>query len=242
MKMIEWTASSFSEAGRKKENQDSLLVKKISENTIVLAIADGMGGKPGGEIASQVATETVAIALEENPNIDMPAIFKKVKKAMINRSAQSISIKDMGSTLTVAVISGNEVAVGHVGDCRLYHLRGNGINTKTKDQTEVQKLLDDGILTRQRALSYHRKNILLSVLNANKDYELQEVFFSLQHDDRIMMLTDGAYSLVKKSELRDISVSSSNLDEMTRKIKVLIESKEIKDDYTLIAFQASFQE
>ncbi len=114
---------------------------------------------------------------------------------------------EMGTTLTVAVIQGNKVTLGHVGDTRLYHLRNKGIIARTKDQTEVQKLLDDGILNKQRAKNYHRRNVLLSVLTPDRDYELQSTSFNLDTHDRLLLLTDGAYSLASKLELRDLSLS-----------------------------------
>lgn len=120
----------------------------------------------------------------------------------------------------------------------MYQLRNSGIITITKDQTELQKLLDEGILSKQRALKYHRRNILLSVISANSDYHLQTENFEIKEGDRLLSMTDGAYSLISKTEIRDISISNHEITTFLEGIKQTIKTKEIKDDYSVVAFQA----
>ena len=235
--MINCIAKGFTEAGRGKPNQDSILVKRIDDSVTVIAIADGMGGKSGGDVASCIAVTTISNEVDAS-NFSISSIFQKVKEKIEERAIECPDYSEMGTTLTVAVIQGNKVTLGHVGDTRLYHLRNKGIIARTKDQTEVQKLLDDGILNKQRAKNYHRRNVLLSVLTPNRDYELQSTSFNLDTHDRLLLLTDGAYSLASKLELRDLSLVNEDLDTYLDKIKELIESKEIRDDYSVIALQA----
>ncbi len=235
--MINYYAKAFSEAGRGKANQDAFLIKNIDNGAMVIAIADGMGGKSGGEIASNLAINTISQEVDLS-NLYVPLLFQRVKEALIDKAKQSPELSEMGTTLTVAIIQGNEVTVGHVGDTRLYHLRSNGIVAKTKDQTEVQKLLDDGILSKSRAKNYHRRNVLLSVLTPNRDFELQTFVFNIINNDRLLFLSDGAYSLISKIELRDILLKSKDLEHYLSQIKSDIESKKIHDDYSVVAFQA----
>ncbi|MEZ9526646.1 PP2C family protein-serine/threonine phosphatase [Enterovibrio norvegicus] len=234
--MSQFTAAGFSEAGRGKPNQDSFLIEELGEKTFILAIADGMGGKLGGDIASKIAMETLSKEVKLS-NFSIPSIFSKVKTALDSKAAQSHELQEMGTTLTVAIIQNNIVSLGHVGDTRLYHLRNSGIVARTADQTEVQKLIDDGILSKQRAKSYNRRNILLSVLTPRQDFTLQESHFELQKNDRLLLLTDGAYSLASKIELRDLSLKNNELLDYLNEIRNLIESKKIHDDYSVVTFQ-----
>lgn len=234
--MNNFAAYSFSEAGRKGINQDAILHKRLDDNSFVIAIADGIGGQKGGDIASKCAIDTVLKELSEG-NSCLNSVFMKAQKNLEKIAIQNEDLSKLGTTLTVALISKNCVNVGHVGDTRMLHLRNKGILTITKDQTELQKLLDEGIISQERAKNYHRKNVLLSALAPNRDFEFQSLKFKLEEKDRILLLTDGAYSLITKKELRDISLEYNELDCFVKSAKRVIESRDIKDDYSLIAFE-----
>ncbi|MCE9781338.1 PP2C family protein-serine/threonine phosphatase [Shewanella algae] len=236
---MRFTAKGFSEAGRGKPNQDAFLIKSIDDNTLVIAIADGMGGTYGGDIASKLAIDVISEQINTQSG-SISSLFSKVKSAIQEKALETPDFERMGTTLTLALIQDNNVTLGHVGDSRLYHLRANGIVSKTKDQTEVQKLLDDGILTKERAKNYHRRNVLLSVLTSSRDYELQMDTFKVEVGDRLVLMTDGAYSLILKKELRDLSLNSSSIDDYLYSIRKMIVSRPIRDDYTVVALEANY--
>lgn len=234
---MRFSANGFSEAGRGKPNQDAFLIKLIDDNTLVIAIADGMGGTYGGDIASKLAIDVVSKQFDIR-NTSIPSIFREVKSAIDNKVLEIPELNKMGTTLTLALVHNNSVTIGHVGDTRLYHLREAGIISKTKDQTEVQKLLDDGILTKERAKNYHRRNVLLSVITSARDYELQTETFNIELGDRLVLMTDGAYSLVLKKELRDLSLASNCVDGYLDNIREIIKNRPIRDDYTVVVIEA----
>lgn len=225
--------ASFSEAGVHNSNEDQVFVSS-RDNCSLIAIADGMGGKEAGEDASRVAITTIKDAFEASSKINFPALFESIKSKIEDFSKDN-NIKQMGTTVTACLIEDDRVTVGHVGDCRLYHLRNSGIISRTKDQTEVQKLLDDGILSEKRALQYPRRNILLSALTNFSDFTLFETEFSLEKGDRLILMTDGFYELVKKSEVRDVSIENKEISDAVNSLKSLIESKDIRDDYSVMA-------
>ncbi|MCF6252940.1 MAG: hypothetical protein L3J75_16980 [Methylococcaceae bacterium] len=119
----------------------------------------------------------------------------------------------------------------------VYHLRDTGIISITKDQTEVQRLIDDGVLSRKRAANYHRRNILLSAISNYSDYTLFQTEFYILAGDRLVLLSDGSYNLIRKKEIRDLSLQEHNLSNLSNKILNLIESREIRDDYSFVACQ-----
>lgn len=234
MTIESFKVDSFSFPGRNKPNQDSVMTRRYGNGHLALGIADGMGGKPGGNFASKIALQTIDAELDKNPEISIEEIFSQIKKALVADSLSFPAFGEMATTLTVCLFKGREVTLGHVGDCRVYQLRGNGIATRTKDQTEVQRLLDDGILPRHMAKDYPRRNILLSVMNATLEYTLQKSTFSVKSGDRIVLMSDGAYSLLSKSEIRDLSVSSESETSFKSNILELIRTRPIKDDYSAI--------
>jgi protein phosphatase len=229
--------SSFSCAGRKGKNQDSILIEPLNDGRFLIAIADGMGGHIGGDIASELALNTVKRELVSHPGTNFSVVFDRVQQAFIQKTKQEPELSKMGTTLTVCIIDKNKAHIAHVGDTRLYHLRNSGILSRTKDQTEVQKLLDDKVLSKARAKKYHRKNILLSVMSAYREYEIQESSFELHNSDRLILFTDGAYSLVSKREVRDLSLENNDIKYFLNSIQSLIESREIKDDYTAVVLE-----
>jgi len=226
---------SFSKAGRKDSNQDSIFAS-VSGSFSLLAIADGMGGKEAGADASKIAIDIIKHEFSNKPNFDLSKAFRLVKDALCDFSIQN-NVKQMGTTLTVCLMDGTKAYVAHVGDTRLYQLRHNGIIAITKDQTEVQKLIDDGVLSKKRATRYHRKNVLLSALTNYSDYSLFQTEFYINSSDRLLLLTDGAYDLVSKKEIRDLSLMNSEVSSFAGDILSLIESREIKDDYSVVIGQ-----
>ncbi|GAB6070114.1 protein-serine/threonine phosphatase PrpC [Thiomicrorhabdus hydrogeniphila] len=223
--------TSFSKQGREKANQDCVFfTKKRHENLV--AIADGMGGLESGDLAASCVIDVLTAEFEKS-DFDYPYAFRQIKN-QIDELAVVQGYEKIGSTLTSCLITNMNVKVGHVGDCRLYHLRNNGIVTITKDQTEVQKLIDEGILSKNRAKKYSRKNILLSAITNFTDYDLFLTSFTVEKGDRLILMSDGAYSLIRKVEIRDISVNSLNIEDLKNNVLNLIESRDIKDDYSAI--------
>jgi protein phosphatase len=226
---------SFSNPGRKGKNQDSVLICKSDTKTLI-AIADGMGGNEAGEHASKIAIESLEKAFNKNTAVNFTALFAEIKDKL-SVYADEHGIEKMGTTLTACLIIGTTVTVAHVGDTRLYHLRNDGIKSITRDQTEVQQLMDEGVLTKKRAERYHRRNILLSAITNYSDYTLSLRELVVNDGDRLLLFTDGAYNLIQKVEVRDISVNKIILHEMVDEVLRLIESREIKDDYSLVAYE-----
>lgn len=227
--------SHFSKAGRKGTNQDSVLVCSNGTRSII-AIADGMGGKEAGELASKIAVDTIKRDFESDGDFDLGRSFRNVKNEITDFSTNN-GIKQMGTTLTVCLMNEGKATVAHVGDTRLYHLRNSGIVSITKDQTEVQKLIDDGVLSKKRAVRYHRRNVLLSAMTNFSDYALFQTEFYISPNDRLLLLSDGAYDLINKVEIRDLSVQQETVIDLNNSIMNLIESRTIKDDYTVVAFE-----
>jgi len=226
----------FTKKGRDKPNQDEVLSMSL-EGKVLLAIADGMGGKIGGKEASTAVIESISEAFRRFPAITISGLFREAHEALIKKSLNDSALFEMGTTLSICLVEEDEVTVGHVGDTRVYHLKNNGLLTKTKDQTEMQHLLDEGILSKRKAKNYNRKNILLSVLTPSDDHEIFSDSFKIAKADRLLLCSDGFYSLVSKLETRDASVNSETIESLSEKLLGLVESRDIHDDYSLLIYQ-----
>jgi serine/threonine protein phosphatase PrpC len=239
--LINNSVSFFSFAGRKGENEDSSLILERKEFA-VFAVADGMGGHKAGEIASKLCVNAVK-EFFDNEFIDdfsqdtLTACFKAASTALFNYATTNPEKANLGTTLSLVILHGNLLYIAHVGDSRVYLLRNRGIRSLTKDQTEVQHLIDQKIINEIEAKRYKRKNVLLSVLDAKGRYTLDTSIIELNDCDRLVLMTDGSYGNISKAEIRDVSLASDNIQSFKDGVLSKISSREIKDDYTAIFYQ-----
>jgi serine/threonine protein phosphatase PrpC len=117
----------FSREGRKTANEDSLMLPFSFRGVWWAAIADGLGGRPGGAIASMTATEAISAAIKAQHRTDIAALFTAAQNQLKVVAASKPELSSMGTTLSLIRLNSHSAQVGHVGDSRIYHLRGDGI-------------------------------------------------------------------------------------------------------------------
>jgi PPM family protein phosphatase len=223
----------FSHAGRESANQDSVLPPFDFSGTWWAAVADGMGGRPGGAAASATALETIAAKIRSGLS-NLTELFAAAHTQLQDVASKNPHLESMGTTLSLIRFTDSVAEVGHVGDSRVYHLRGDGIVDRTVDQTEVEQLVQQGVLTRGRARRYPRRHILLSVLSPNRSYDLYQSDFEIQSGDRLILLTDGVSAKLLRKEIRDLSVGHSDPQSFCDALALEIEQRTPEDDYTAI--------
>ena len=150
-----------SDIGRKrKTNQDSICVNR--ENHF-FAVADGMGGHNGGDIASQLSVKVIPEYLEQHPGKDAAILMKDmieaINQAILNRAAAEPELHGMGTTVTAIHFNGPQLIIGNVGDSRVYMVNNNHIFQMTRDHSFVQEKLNMGIYTRDEAVKDPQKNV-----------------------------------------------------------------------------------
>jgi protein phosphatase len=228
--------ASFSLPGKKHANQDSIFAGKLANGSYLLAIADGMGGHSGGDVASKLAIEVLVGFLRINPLLELDLVFQEIRSQFILEAEKNPALSQMGTTLIVCIVKDCNAYIGHVGDSRLYLLRNNGLKTITKDQTEVQRLVDDGVLNSKEAKKYPRRNVLLSVVSPSSEYVLQKSLIPIQPKDRILLVTDGLYNVLSKEEIRNFSIGAS-MSALCNTLEAEAKMREPKDDYSAVCFE-----
>lgn len=141
------------------------------------------------------------------------------------------------TTLSVCLLIGERAIVGHVGDTRIYHLRGAGIQSRTRDQTEVERLIEEGILSPERALRYPRRHVLLSALSGDGDFHLQRSEFDVLVGDRVLLLSDGVYRQVTKREIAGLSEEHRQVPPFVHALKGLLASRGLVDDASALCVE-----
>lgn len=190
-------------------NQDYYYVSSPESNVQLYILADGMGGYNGGDVASKLAVETVKNYIENNFNKIEPQkeqILQLVKNAaeyantaVYEKSKTSEDLQGMGTTLDICLIYNNKVYIGHVGDSRIYLIRKDIIRKLTKDHSYVQKLLEDGKITREEANHHPKKNMLIKALGCTEYVEPDIRARNIEKQDILLMCSDGLTNMVEES-------------------------------------------
>jgi len=228
--------ASFSEKGPRDSNQDRLLVPTAREGKrFIAAVADGIGGAPGGAEAAQIAID--AAAAFTGPSIDLSSVFATAVEKIRQTADANPTFAKMGTTLTLVLIERGMAHVAHAGDTRAYHLRGPGLNTLTKDQTEVAELLRKGVLSKQQAKRYPRRNVLLSALTAKAEYEVHLAAAALLPGDRLLLISDGIYQRLKRGSILNTSIENASVTRFAERLMVRAKEAKPSDNYSAVAIE-----
>jgi serine/threonine protein phosphatase PrpC len=208
-------------------NEDSILCASFDIRThlgvisaCLFAVADGMGGHSAGEIASDIAirtlhTKCVSGLLDENPASPLSVLSDAFARAnsTVLEAAGASELNGMGTTLTAALVIGEDLYVAHVGDSRCYIINTREILQVTKDHSVVQQLVDAGTITPEEARSHPRRNEITRVLGYSSDVvpDLQHV--RLYSGDNILICSDGLCGVLTSQEIAKTVIDSPNLDE-----------------------------
>jgi len=205
-------------------NEDSALT-----GSSLLAVADGMGGHAGGEVASKIAITTLSsmVPVLTAPDIDTDSIEDLLLNSLhtidseISRvSRDEIELRGMGTTLTALLIRDGRVALLHVGDSRCYRLRGNTFEQLTHDHTVLQELLDSGTISISEAQDHPQRSMLTQVLMGEGSIAPVLMVYEVSSKDRFLLCSDGLSSVLTEKEIKSL-LKKSNRDEA---VEALIEA------------------
>src|ERR1041385_8306729 len=178
----------------------------------LLVVADGMGGHRGGATASRLAGETVKAQYLGSETEDVAAALRDAlsrANARVFTEAQSNpDLRGMGTTTSVLALRGNAAWFGHVGDSRIYRIRGDEIEQLTEDHSLVASMVREGLLTASEAENHPRRNVLQRSIGVTEDVEIDvRGPFELQEGDIFILCSDGLHGLVKEPELKQVATS-----------------------------------
>jgi len=188
-----------SDIGQVREgNEDSYLV--IAP---LYAVADGMGGHRGGEVASNLALETVQTLFEQGSGT-LAEQVEQANRAVFDRSQKDRSVSGMGTTLTAALIDGGRVHLAHVGDSRAYLFRAGELSLLTEDHTLVHKMVVEGEITEEEAETHPHRSILTRALGVDAAVQVDESNVEVAGGDRILLCSDGLTGMVSDEQIQEI--------------------------------------
>ena len=200
---ISWGARS--DVGLVREhNEDSFLLR-----TPLFAVCDGMGGHAAGEVASSIAVKVIG---EEAPNtaddVLLGAAIEAANQAVIEAPQKGIGKPGMGSTASAISIEGNQMAVAHVGDSRIYLLHHGTLVRVTHDHSYVEELVDSGQITADEARNHPSRSVVTRALGSDPEMYADHFTLEVSDGDRIILCSDGLSSMILDDEIESIAVSN----------------------------------
>jgi PPM family protein phosphatase len=199
-------------------NQDAL-----HAGSWLVAVADGMGGMAAGDLASTIAIEAVAPVDLETPEDALVAALQEAIGTASARIRQAVQDdpdrRGMGTTLTALLFArtGSCLALAHIGDSRAYLLRDGVLKQITRDDTFVQMLVDQGVITADQASSHPRRAVVTQALQGG---EVSPAYATMvpRAGDRWLLCSDGLTNVVRPDTLAEVLVDCPDREACARRL------------------------
>ena len=224
-----------SDTGKKRRrNEDSYVVAPP-----LFAVADGMGGAQAGEVASKLA----AAALEDTDSGSssgqerVVSLIQEANRRVYARANTDPATSGMGTTMTVALVEGQVVTIGHVGDSRAYLVRAGSLEQLTEDHSLVNELLKSGKLSPQEAETHPQRSVITRAVGTDPDVEVDAFTVDALEGDVFLLCSDGLTDMVDDEGILD--VVERYHDDLDRVAKSLVSAANRgggEDNITVIAF------
>ncbi len=236
--------SHLSDVGRvRANNQDSCSVDLLDPrgNAALLIVADGMGGYEGGEIASQLAIETVrSRVLASAPDWaekgwlgeGLTDAIHQANLAILQAQQESPSNDHMGTTLTAALIWGERIFLGHIGDSRAFFVGTNPRQLST-DHNVAWELVQSGHLTAEQAAVHPQRHMLTRALGMTELLVVERLEEPWAGPDILVLCSDGLSNLVKMSEVQQLAAETAP-EELAGRLVALANERGGHDNITVL--------
>jgi serine/threonine protein phosphatase PrpC len=218
-------------------NEDSAL---ISQNLI--AVADGMGGHAGGEVASAIAINTLEALLPviTDTQIDIDSredlflnLSYEVDAEILRVSKERPELTGMGTTLTALAITNSQVDLLHIGDSRCYLWRDKKLTRLSYDHTVMQELLDQGRLTPEEVFDHPQRSLLTQALMGDSGIDPVLMSYEVKIDDKFLICSDGLTNVLSDLEISKI-IKATDEDKLLAELITETKAKGAPDNITIV--------
>jgi PPM family protein phosphatase len=203
------------------------------------AVADGMGGAKAGEVASAMATEAFKDERDsdEQPEVQLTRILREANRRIYDMAVSDESHRGMGTTLTAAKVTGDEVSLGHVGDSRAYRMRDGELEQLTRDHSLVAELERSGQITAEAAENHPQRSIITRALGPEPDVEVDTYTLTGRDGDLFLLCSDGLTSMISDQEVSSILRGADSLDAAADALVRAANQSGGKDNITVVMFR-----
>ncbi len=211
-KQLRLDVAQLTDVGRKRPHNEDNMAYVIPKDPQVMArkgalfiVADGMGGHAAGEVASEIAVDTVSKVYYQDDSDDVAvSLLHAIKRAnalIHQRAAENMMRSGMGTTCVSAVLRGATAYIANVGDSRAYLVRKGTIKQVSQDHSWVEEQVRAGLLTRDQARSHVQRNVITRCLGTQPDVEIDVFSEHLEEGDSFILCSDGLAGPVPDEEL-----------------------------------------
>src|SRR5579885_1497800 len=202
-KQLRLDVAQLTDVGRKREHNEDNMAYVIPKDPQVMAakgalfiVADGMGGHAAGEVASEIAVDTVSNTYYQDDSDDVAGpllqAIKRANSAIHQRAAENMLRSGMGTTCVAAVLRGNMAYIANVGDSRAYIVRGNQVRQISQDHSWVAEQVRAGLLTEEQARTHAQRNVITRCLGTQPDVELKRIVAQFVPQESVYHLVERA--------------------------------------------------
>jgi serine/threonine protein phosphatase PrpC len=223
------------DTGRQRhENEDAYLARSP-----VFAVADGMGGAQAGEVAARIAAEAFETHLGDSGNAEerLSRVASEANRRIFELARSDSSRSGMGTTLTGALVSDDEVSIVHVGDSRAYLLRDGELKQLTRDHSLVEELRRQGRLTSEEAEEHPQRSIITRALGPDAEVDIDIHSHQARHGDVFLICSDGLTSMVREEQMHQILTQSKSLKAAVDALVQEANRKGGRDNITVVLFR-----
>lgn len=202
--------AALSHKGRRHpHNEDSILTVGLADGSLLLAVADGVGGERAGEVASKEAVRTIeqqvkALA-KAPPGERLQAAIRQASAAIWKSSQDNVKLRGMATTTVAAIVAGGQAWLANVGDSRAYLIVDGGITQLTDDHSLVAERVRDGDLTEEEAKESRARHIITRSVGSDEEVE-PDLFgpLALPTGSHLLLCSDGLHDVVSDEEIASI--------------------------------------
>jgi serine/threonine protein phosphatase PrpC len=221
---------------RRRHNEDSYVCQPP-----LFAVADGIGGAQAGEVASGLAAAAVRDSSDDgngDARSRVDALVQEANRRVYERQADDDAVSGMGTTMTAALVEGDHVWIGHVGDSRAYRIRDGNLEQLTDDHSLVAELVRTGKLSPEEAEHHPQRSIVTRALGTDPDVDVDTFEVEAQPGDLFLLNSDGLTTMVDNATiLREIE---RNRDDLNAAAKALVRAANEgggEDNITVVFFE-----
>jgi len=212
---IRLDVAQLTDVGRKRSSNQDNMAYVIPRDALVMAkkgalfiVANGIHEFPAGEVASEIAVETISSAYYQNDNEDVTAsllhAIKRANALIHQRAVENMLRSGMRTTCVAAVLRGGTAYIANIGNSRAYLIRAGQVRQVSQDHSWVEEQLRAELLTRDQARYHAQRNVITRSLGGQSDVDADIFAEQVFEGDTLLLCSDGLYSQVSDDDLRNI--------------------------------------
>jgi protein phosphatase len=217
----------------------------------LFVVADGMGGHASGEVAAQMAVEHVCKAVADPGAIERSAVttvrqartsrlvaaIERANHEVYSESLRRPELGGMGTTIAAVLATGGRAAIAHIGDSRVYRLRGRTLDQLTEDHSLAADLIRMGLLDPQHAHTFERRNVITRALGTKPSVDVDTRLVDVGIGDTLLLCTDGICGVLSHCELAEILTAAADLDDAVQQLVARANDHGGPDNATAVAIR-----